>query len=62
MHPHTRTGALIRELQLATGVAATFVNDVVATKRAAFVTDSNRAVLYRLALSKNGAPRRPPRP
>jgi sugar lactone lactonase YvrE len=53
---NARTGALIRELQLATGGGATFVNDVAVTKRAAFFTDSNRAVLYRLALSKNGAP------
>ena len=51
-----RTGALIRELQLATGGGATFVNDVVVTRRAAFFTDSNRAVLYRLPLAKNGAP------
>ena len=51
-----RTGALLRELQLATGGGATFVNDVVVTKRAAYFTDSNRAVLYRLALSRNGAP------
>jgi sugar lactone lactonase YvrE len=51
-----RTGSLIRELQLATGGGATFVNDVVVTKRAAFFTDSNRQVLYRLSLSKNGAP------
>jgi sugar lactone lactonase YvrE len=50
------TGALIRELQLASGGGATFVNDVVATNRAAWFTDSNRAVLYRLALAKNGAP------
>lgn len=49
-------GAPIRELQLATGTDPTFVNDVVVTKRAAYFTDSNRAVLYRLALSKNGAP------
>ena len=51
-----RTGALVHELQLATGGGATFVNDVVATKRAAWFTDSNRAVLYRLPLSKNGSP------
>ena len=51
-----RTGALIRELQLATGTGATFVNDVVVTKRAAYFTDSNRAVLYRVTLSKNGNP------
>jgi sugar lactone lactonase YvrE len=51
-----RTKSLLRELQLATGGGATFVNDVVVTKRAAFFTDSSRAVLYRLNLSKNGAP------
>jgi sugar lactone lactonase YvrE len=51
-----RTKSLLRELQLASGGGATFVNDVVVTKRAAFFTDSNRAVLYRLDLSKNGAP------
>jgi sugar lactone lactonase YvrE len=51
-----RTGALIRELQLASGSDPTFVNDVVVTKRAAWFTDSNRAALYRLPLSKNGQP------
>jgi sugar lactone lactonase YvrE len=53
---NAKTGALIRELQLASGAGATFVNDVVVTKRAAYFTDSNRAVLYRVALSSNGAP------
>jgi sugar lactone lactonase YvrE len=51
-----RNGALVRELQLATGGGATFVNDVVVTNRAAWFTDSNRAVLYRLPLTKNGRP------
>ena len=51
-----RNGSLVRELQLATGGGPTFVNDVVVTRRAAYFTDSNRAALYRLALSKNGAP------
>ena len=51
-----RNGALVRELQLATGGGATFVNDVVVTNRAAWFTDSNRAVLYRLPLAKNGRP------
>lgn len=51
-----RTGALVREVQLATGGGATFVNDVAVTNRAAYFTDSSRAVLYRLALTKNGAP------
>ena len=51
-----RSGSLVRELQLATGGGPTFVNDVVVTKRAAYFTDSNRAVLYRLPLAKNGSP------
>ena len=51
-----RSGALVRELQLAADGGSTFVNDVVATNRAAWFTDSNRAVLYRLPLSKNGRP------
>jgi sugar lactone lactonase YvrE len=51
-----RTGALVREVQLATGGGATFVNDVVVTKRAAWFTDSNRAVLYMLPLEKHGRP------
>lgn len=51
-----RTGALIREYALATGPAATFVNDVVVTRSAAYFTDSMRAVLYRVALSRNGVP------
>jgi sugar lactone lactonase YvrE len=51
-----RTGALIREYQLATGAGGTFVNDVVVTRRAAWFTDSQRPVLYRVALSANGAP------
>jgi sugar lactone lactonase YvrE len=51
-----RTGSLVRELQLATGGGATFVNDVVVTKQAAWFTDSNRAVLYRLPLAQNGRP------
>jgi hypothetical protein len=49
-----RTGALLREYQLATG--ATFINDVVVTRTAAFFTDSQRPVLYRIALSRTGAP------
>jgi len=53
---NARTGRLLREVQLPTGGGATFVNDVVVTKRAAFFTDSSRDVLYRLGLSKNGAP------
>jgi sugar lactone lactonase YvrE len=56
------TGALLREYQLAIPAApppapsGTFINDVVVTKEAAYFTDSQRPVLYRIALSKNGAP------
>lgn len=56
---NARTGALVREYQLATPPTppnSTFINDVVVTKKAAFFTDSRRAVLYRIALSKKGAP------
>ena len=51
-----RSGALVREVQLAVGGGATFVNDVVVTKSAAYFTDSNRAVLYRLPLTRGGTP------
>jgi sugar lactone lactonase YvrE len=51
-----KTGALVREYQLANGGGATFVNDVATTKRAAYFTDSNRAVIYKVALSSNGNP------
>lgn len=49
------SGALEREYQLATP-PGTFINDLVVTKRAAFFTDSQRPLLYRIALSTNGAP------
>jgi len=49
-------GGLIREYQLATGAGATFVNDVVVTKDAAYFTDSNRAVIYKLPLASDGTP------
>jgi sugar lactone lactonase YvrE len=51
-----KTGALIREVQLATGPGATFINDVVVTRKAAYFTDSNRAVIYRLSLGRHGSP------
>lgn len=51
-----KTGALIREIQLATGPGATFVNDVVVTRKAAYFTDSSRAVIYRLPLWRHGWP------
>jgi sugar lactone lactonase YvrE len=51
-----KTGALLREYQLATGGDPTFVNDVVVTRMAAYFTDSSRPVLYRVALGSHGAP------
>lgn len=51
-----RRGTLLREYQLATGAGGTFVNDVVVTRRAAWFTDSQRPVLYRVALARNGRP------
>lgn len=41
-----RSGDLLAEFQLAPAGAATFVNDVALTRRAAYFTDSQRAVLY----------------
>jgi sugar lactone lactonase YvrE len=52
---NARTGALLREYQFATP-PGTFINDVVVTKKAAYFTDSNRPVLYRVAVAGNGAP------
>jgi len=51
-----KTRALVREVQLAVGAGATFINDVVVTKKAAYFTDSNRPVIYKLALEKKHAP------
>ena len=53
-----RTGTTIATYELPTS-GATFVNDVVVTKRAAWFTDSQRAVLYRLPLGPNGRPGAP---
>jgi sugar lactone lactonase YvrE len=51
------TGGLIREYQLApANSGATFINDVTVTKAAAYFTDSNRAVLYRVPLAPDGTP------
>jgi sugar lactone lactonase YvrE len=49
------SGKTLAALQLATG-GATFVNDVVVTLRAAWFTDSSRAVLYRVPLGPSGSP------
>jgi hypothetical protein len=50
-----RTGKPLADFQLASGSGATFVNDVVVTKGAAWFTDSNRAVVYRLPIGRRGA-------
>jgi outer membrane protein assembly factor BamB len=49
---NARTGALIREYQLAS--APTFINDVVVTNDAAYFTDSNRAAIFKLPLGFGG--------
>ena len=51
-----KTRALVREVQLAVGAGATFINDVVVTKKAAYFTDSNRPFIYKLALEKKHMP------
>jgi sugar lactone lactonase YvrE len=51
-----KTGAQVREYQLATGAGATFVNDVVVTNDAAYFTDSNRPVIYKVSLGKKHEP------
>ena len=47
-----KTGALIREYQLA--AAPTFINDVAVTKDAAYFTDSQQAVIFKLPLGNGG--------
>ncbi|MEU8301267.1 superoxide dismutase [Micromonospora sp. NPDC048909] len=49
----SRTGAVLARYQFAS--APTFVNDVVLTDRAAWFTDSNKPVLYRVPLGRHGA-------
>jgi sugar lactone lactonase YvrE len=49
-----RTGADLASYRLATPGAATFVNDVVVTDRAAWFTDSSAAQLYALPLGRHG--------
>jgi sugar lactone lactonase YvrE len=55
-----RTGADLAELRL-TNEAATFVNDVALTRRAAYFTDSRRSVIYAVGTDL-GAPRTIPVP
>ena len=49
-----RTGAELATYQLTT--SATFINDVVVTRNAAWFTDSVNPVLYRVPLGPNGRP------
>ena len=48
------TGADLASYQLATPGAATFVNDVAVTRKAAWFTDSSAAQLYALPLGRHG--------
>jgi sugar lactone lactonase YvrE len=48
-----RTGALIRTYNLAS--APTFINDVVVTRTGAYLTDSQKAVLYKISIGAGGA-------
>ena len=50
---NARTGALIRTYNL--GTAPTFINDVVVTRRAAYFTESQKNVLYRVPIGPRGA-------
>src|SRR3954451_10251695 len=49
----TRTGATIRTYQL--GTAPTFINDVVVTHDAAYFTDSQTDVIYKIPIGAGGA-------
>ena len=50
-----RTGGDLASYQLAAAGAATFVNDVVVTSKAAWFTDSQAAQLYALPLGRHGS-------
>jgi sugar lactone lactonase YvrE len=50
---NARTGALIRTYDFA--ASDTFINDVVVTTKAAYFTDSRKAVLYKVAIGPGGA-------
>jgi sugar lactone lactonase YvrE len=54
---NAKTGALITTYALSP--SGSFINDVVVTKRAAWFTDSFKAVLYRVPLGPNGRPGAP---
>ncbi|MEI8409782.1 MULTISPECIES: SMP-30/gluconolactonase/LRE family protein [unclassified Kribbella] len=50
----TRTGEVLASYTLAAG-APTFVNDVVLGRNAAWFTDSQKAVIYKIPLGRNGS-------
>jgi streptogramin lyase len=50
-----KTGALAHEYQLGTA-PATFINDAVVTKTAAYFTDSQQPAISRIAINKHGTP------
>ena len=50
---NARTGALLRTYTLAS--APTFINDAVVTRNAAYFTDSQKAVLYKIPIGPSGA-------
>jgi sugar lactone lactonase YvrE len=50
------TGATLQTYNFADTPPGTFINDVVATRTAAYFTDSMRPVLYRVPLGPGGAP------
>jgi sugar lactone lactonase YvrE len=52
---NAKTGALLQTYNLGTP-PATFINDVVVTRKAAYFTDSQQPVIYRVERSKHGAP------
>jgi sugar lactone lactonase YvrE len=52
-----KTGATLATYTLASAAdGPTFINDVVVTRRAAWFTDSQRAVLYRVPIGRHGEP------
>jgi sugar lactone lactonase YvrE len=51
---NAKSGGLVTSYALSAG--GSFINDVVVTKRAAWFTDSFKAVLYRVPLGPNGRP------
>ena len=53
---NAKTGALLHQLQLATGPGGTFINDAVVTKQAVYFTDSQRPVIYRVGLAGIAGP------